>query len=343
MHLFERQVPIIHAGWDYLTFYCSDFTVTIPDEVMLDELIRSPQPYKIRRLLQIYKTSQTRLENVIKILDDNQRQPSWKLITKALKGTTSERLYIVSSQNAYRIPLSSDLASQEAELESQKVLQYASNTIVNHLRHKFNYLSESDQQAKEICDKHGHSFEIYRFTQMVQRYCKFVLPYPYKNRFNREYNLHIDLNKAINLYGNKEKEIVRKGIAHSQRLMERFSLYRYATAVQDRIFGLMNLDEKKVFDSHLFDRNDDLYTSNRKIARNQQKAKRQEPNGILLSPRVELHQCVFCYRFKFEPLPPQGDDFPQHCDRDECKKAYGRWKKHLNRLEIRLTREEIDD
>jgi hypothetical protein len=331
MDYLEQQVPIIRDGWDRLSFHHHGVTITIPDAVMLDELIRSPQPYKIRPLLLIHKTSKRRLEDVIKIIDDKQKQPSWKLITKALKGTRSERLYIVSSQNAYRIPPSSDLVSQEAELESQKVLQYASNTIINHLRHKFNYLSESDQQAKEICDKHGYFFEIYRFTQMVQRYCEFILPYPCKTRFNREYNLHVDLNKAINLYGDKEKEIVRQGIAHSQKLMERFSLYRYATAVQDRIFGLMNLDEKKVFDSHLFDKTDDLYTSNRKIARDQQKAKRQELNGILLSPRVELHQCVFCYRFRFAELPPQGNPFPQHCDRDECKLAYGRWSRHVRR------------
>jgi hypothetical protein len=352
---FEKQLPIILDGWDCLALPLNGRIVSIPDNVLLDELIRTPQPYKILPLLSIYEISESISKNAIKVINDKKKQPSWKSIAKALQGnikgilkgtierTNLERLYVVVSQNAYIISCSSDLMSQRDDLESQMVLQFYSNTIINYLHSEFSFPTETDLLIKEVCDKHGQCFETYQFAQMVQRYCEFILPYPYKTRFNREYNLHIDLNKPIKLHGNNESQIISQGISHSQRLRERFSLYSYTIAVQNRILGSLTREEKEVFDSRLFDRTDYLYTFDRKMARDQQKAKRQEPNRILLSPRDELHQCVFCYRFKFEPLPPQGNEFPQHCDRDECKLAYGRWLRHINRLEIRLTREEIVD
>jgi hypothetical protein len=340
MQDFESQVPIIRDGWDCLVFRRSGEFVTIPDEVMLDELIRPPLPYKILHLLSIYKTSQQILEDVFKILVSEQKPPSWKLITKTLKGTNSKRLYIASSQNAYRLKPSFDL-------ESQIVLQRYSNTAIDYIHRGFSFPSEFDRRVKKICDNHGYCFETYQFHQTVQRYCSFMIPYPYRNRFDREDSPHILLNKPIDFYGEKERRICDREIASERMIMERFSLYHYSTAFTNKISLNIDPDEKEILDSSLFVSTDNLYTNARKIARHQRTQRKEqkaiiESQNELLCSSLELHQCVFCYRFSFVELPPQGNDFKQHCDRDECKKAYERWKKHLNRLKIPLKRGEID-
>ncbi len=328
MNDFKHQVPILSDGWDCLSLRCNGQFVSIPDNVMLDELIRPPLPYKILPILRIYKTSENRLKDVIKIINDKQKQPSWKLINQALKGTNSKRLYVVSSQNAYRISPLMNLESQEANLESQRVLQHYSNIIINNLAIKINYLSKTDIQVREICDISGCYFETYQFHQAVQRYCSYILPHPYRTRLNRENSRHIH---SINY---------RKKIEDANRIKERFSLYHHACDVEKIYVSEVNQDEKtsKEFDSRLNERIIDLGSVSRKIARLQRS--NELPS---LPPRRELHQCVFCYRFSFVELPPQGDDFKQHCDRNECIAAYERWLRHVNRLGIRLKREKIVD
>jgi hypothetical protein len=343
MNHFEPQVPIILDGWDRLILPLNGRLVSIPDPVMLDELVRPPQPYKILPLLVTYKVSEKEFKDVWEIIHSKQRQPSWKLITHALRNTESERLYIVSSQNAYRIPRLNNIASCKADLESQKKLQSASNSVVRHLRIKFSYIFEDDLKVKEICDKTDFYFETYVFLMTVARYCNFILPYPYATRLDREENSHDCLRKPIEMYGNKEREIVNNEAAFHKRLKERFSTFSYTSVFMQRFFEHLELnDSLSSFTSELFDRHDYLTSKIRKTAREKRKTKSQRSEKLHTPSTANLHQCVFCYRFSFVKLPLQGDDFTQHCARNECKRAYGSWVRHVNRLGIRVKGEKID-
>lgn len=54
--------------------------------------------------------------------------------------------------------------------------------------------------------------------------------------------------------------------------------------------------------------------------------------------RIFFCQCQFCYRFRLDEIPPNGD-YPWHCKRDirpECGTRYDKWRKQLNRNGIYL-------
>lgn len=335
MNYFEPQVPIIDDGWECLALPLNGRIVSIPDNVLLDELIRPPHPFEIISLLSIYETSDTLKkaikDDVEKILNDKQKQPSWKLLLNAVEATSSERLYTVVSQNAYRLETSNNL---ESHIDSQKKLQDFSNSVLESISGLFDCQTEADLQIENFLAANGHSIETYRFVQLVQKYCTFILPHPYQTRFNRKSVAHVI-----------DVDSTKKHVELTNRLKERFSLYRYCSRLNDLCIRQVNSNKEtaREFNSLLDGKIIGLGNTSRSIARKQQKERRIRPNRFPLPLIGNLHQCAFCYRFSFVELPPQGDDFSQHCDRDECKDAYEPWVRHVNRAGIRLRRGKVTD
>ena len=56
--------------------------------------------------------------------------------------------------------------------------------------------------------------------------------------------------------------------------------------------------------------------------------------------RLRLHQCVFCWRYRLnsslEMQVSTEDESKWHCERSECAKAFGSWRKDLNSKDISL-------
>jgi hypothetical protein len=332
---FESKVPILVQGWKRLVLHHDGATTIIPNDIMLKELSCPPLPHEILTLLSIYETSETLKETikgaVEKILNNKQQQPSWKLLLKAVEATSSERLYTVVSQNAYRLEPSNNL---ESHIESQKVLQDFSNVVLESISGLFDCKSASDLQIENLLATNGHSIETYRFIQLVQRYCTSILPRPYQTRFNRKSVSHI-----INV------DSTKKQIELTNRLKERFSLYRYCSKLDELYTRQVNSNEKtaRKFNSLLDGKIIDLGATSRSIARKQQKERKIRPDRLPVPLIGSLHQCVFCALFSFPPLPPQAGNFKQHCGRDECIDAYDAWFEHINGKGIRLRRGKVPD
>lgn len=326
------QEPIINfEGWEQVLSYWEDGSIeAIPDLITIAELIYFPSPKAVLPLLMQYKTSRPRLEKVIEILNGNSGSPGWEawdLIRAALDGTNSQRLYAIVSQAAYR-----NRSPQEYDKHSHQCLQIYSNSVVSYIRHRRNSPPERDLRIRDFCLQHGYDFPKWQFHHAYSFYCEALFPHPFRGRSNFEKTGQalVDL-KALKIE-QKQQAIIESGERYEQAQCRRFS--RLSASLEALREFEVNENYMRAFTKGAFE----SHSITRKLSID---VRRLAAQGIPSEPRRALFQCPFCYRFDLLLLPAKGHEFPQHCDRGDCKRAYGGWKKHLHRRGISPTRETL--
>lgn len=295
--------------------------VEISFDSLLKDLIIPPKPDHILTLWNIYNPGKNIPSEIDKMLR-SEDAPSWSQITKTLK-TPCNRLYQVASQNAYRLPYT-------CNYENQKILRDYSNILVECLIHRLNNPIQIDLEIQSLCVHQGISFNIYKMLSIFLEYHRLILPYPYRLRENRE--VFAEYTK-YSTPKEKKQDFCDEVLSRDNRVKERFASYQYLKASMDG--WIQQLDEKsrRDFFSILDRSNIENGTDYERVHAVRVSSPRN--SFISLSPMMEkagnLFQCPFCYRFSSKGLPPRSNQFPPCCDQEDCKKAYEKWSKHVQR------------
>jgi hypothetical protein len=330
--LSDSSIEIIHKGWKspileitHRSVFCfcsaNNLTVEISLESILKDLIIPPQPDHIMTLWEIYNPDESIPSEIVNCLDRKEAKPSWKKIAKILKNTSCERLYQIASQNAYRLEYVCDH-------ENQKILQNYNNILVECLVDKWINPPQVDLELKALFDRQSISFNCFRLLGTILEYYRLMLPYPYRLREHPE--VFADYTK----YDAPEEVKQRyhdEVFSRENRLKERFAFYKYCKAAIYSLYLQMDEKSKQEFDS-IHDRSN-IENGTDYERGHAARVSRPRNSFVNLLPMMEragnLFQCPFCYRFSSKGLPKGPNQFPQLCDRPECKKAHENWSKHI--------------
>jgi hypothetical protein len=218
------------------------------------------------------------------------------------------------------------------DIESQKILQYHNNKIVEQLS------SESATRASFIFDRLlGTKMTTIEAVEWNIAACSFysrILPWDVNLSRLLELHLRADWKSIRRLvaenslesdttYSNAEKIVFLDALC---RPAERYHFLSYrfngysavATAV---VLMLADMDREKareVINFHVCRKIEEKAT-NRRLKRN---------NGSTRLSSPILHQCWFCYGF-YEKVLPQNGKISRHCDKPECEKNHAAWRRKL--------------
>jgi hypothetical protein len=218
------------------------------------------------------------------------------------------------------------------DIESQKILQYHSNKIVEQLS------SESATLASFIFDNLPEpkmiTIEAVEWNIAAGLFYNHILPWDINLFTSLELWSHPDWRtmRRLMLEDSLESDIIypsAKKIAFLDLLCRQrerycFLLYRFksysafTTAALLMLDGIGKENARKVIDFHVC----------RKIEEKAANRRLQKNNKNTRSSCPILHQCWFCYRF-YEKVLPQNGKVSRHCDKSECKKNHAAWRKKL--------------
>jgi hypothetical protein len=344
---------------------------SLPNSTMFVELVNAPRLDLILlgRFLMTYDMDDSTRKNIGEIFIKGQTDSLWsdimKIIKRDLNNQESKLLYIFFSLQKYRFPQSS------IDLESTRILIEKSNRTIAKIDNRIKNPSEADKILKTFLDNRGVAWEEYLYNSLATTYLEIMQPMPLGilNNINHDYTINsigpslaekereinalkLDIRKIEALskeQGNENRSMEfsfqiealnRKVIALKADLSFRQpQLNSYVYRIKETINRLLIFSTEfyhllyydKILSSLLHKECPEYFTALPDQYReriNQKNIKRQ------IDEREELYifcQCQFCYRYKFEQLPRNGE-YSWHCKRDECKKRYKAWTKHLNGL-----------
>jgi hypothetical protein len=321
---------IIPNGWKSLFLELTSrntFEIEFPDLIaetsldsILKEMIFPPEPEHIKVLWGIYNPAESIPLEIANCLAQGEAKPSWKQIAKILKDTSCERLYQIASQNAYRL-------EHVCDHESQKILQDYNNILVECLVDKWINPPQRDLEIKALFDGQGLSFKKYQFLDLILEYYRLLLPYPYRLREHPGvFADYIKYNAPAEFKQRFHDEVSSR----ENRVKERFAFYKYCNAA---IYSYIEKIEGKAFYS-ILDRSK-IEIGTEYDRGHAARVSRPHDSFVSLQAMMErsgnLFQCPFCYRFSNKGLPAISNQFPSHCERIECKKAYKSWSRYVKR------------
>jgi hypothetical protein len=292
-----------------------------------------------------------------------------KVIKSSLNNREAKLLYILFSLQKYRLPQeSTDLCSIKNLIEKSNM---TIAKIKTELEERIQSPSKADIILKTFFDDGGITWGKYLHNNLATKYLETMQPLPLNmlNNINHDYTINsigsspAEKERAINALklDIRKIEALSKEQGNENRIME-FSfqiealnqkvialkaglsfqqpeLNSYAYRIEETIKRLIIFStefyhlvyEDKILNSLLHKECPEYFTALPDQYReriNQKNIKRQIDER---EERVIFCQCQFCYRYRFEPLPRNGE-YSWHCKRDECKKRYKAWTKHLNGL-----------
>ncbi len=292
-----------------------------------------------------------------------------KIIKRDLNNQESELLYIFFSLQKYRFPQTSiDFDSTEILIGKSNM---TIAKIKTELEERINSPQEADKILKTFLNSEGVAWEDYLYLDLTIKYLQMMQPLPLGmlNNINHDYTINSiapslaekeriklthkseikrieslmnrDENKNKNmefLYQVKElTEKIRKLESELTFHQPEVNSYAYRVIETIRRLRIVSTDFHDLLDfdkklTHRLTKECPEYFAalpdkhREKI--NQKNIKRQSDGT---EERFVFCQCQFCYRYRFEKLPRTGV-YSWRCDRDECKKRYKAWNKHLNDL-----------
>lgn len=323
MTYFARPTLLTVNGWKTVSFLFPDGRLDIPNRSILDALLTPPEPRSLSNLLQIYSLS-SGLEKELKQLVE---EPGikWARLRKTLKANkvdslSFKRVYNFVLQRTHGVPVGGDR-------NSEKDLQWFSNHLISRLFNAFVTAPREEQRAifQQVEQNHLDLLE-YLALEMQANYLMGILPYPYRPTVGIKKALSSitfaagadGVSKRVKAIEDGDRDPINLGENYwleatvlYRRILERFpTCCLVAERLKDfyRSPGMLEL-------THAF------------VEVDARDTRRWLDNVASLPSRpLELHQCVFCYRFRLEEVAILGgkertghNHKTLYCDRPECE------------------------
>jgi hypothetical protein len=311
-------------GWKTISFRFPDGRLDIPNQAMLRVLQTPPRPISVLHLLEIYELPR----ELDRELKDLLRNPNvtWNNIRKILNTQKSDdpnfkRVYNFVLHRVHGIAAGYTRNSEEA-------LRWYSDRLIQCIYRNF-CESPSDEQKAIVRHVKQSGMDTLEYLSLVMQaeYFLQILPYPYRITIDikaaSSATIFVDAADGALRTIDAIKRVVgdRKPTNRSQeywvdvqdlcwRILERFPTTRL---VGNRLKEFQRSPEAR-----------ELMT--RQAEADARSSRRWFDNVPYLASRpVELHQCVFCYRFRLEELAQLSgkkrtghNRKTLHCDRPEC-------------------------
>jgi hypothetical protein len=347
---------------------------SLPNSLMFDELVNAPKLdlSLFLRFLEVYKVTPKTIEAILKIPDRIESDVLWsdimKIIKRDLNSQESKLLYIFFSLQKYRLPKTS------IALESTNILIDKSNWTIAKIKAELDNRIETPSKADEILkaflDSKGTAWEDYLYYDLAIKYLQIMQPMPLgmSNNITLDYAIN---SIAPSLAEKQEISLIRKSEIKEieSQMKERENENRLEelggkiTKLKEEIIKLETglsfpRDEQNIYLSRneetvrrlhiLFSESHFLFYINHELTlrlrqecpkystalADQQRETINKKNLKKPSdPYLMFCQCQYCYSFRFEPTARNGK-YRWHCGLSECRKAHGRWKDHLESLDL---------
>jgi hypothetical protein len=378
LKLLMKHLDRIPPSWDLVKFHLphSNSIFRIPDDVIISELIHPPAISRqlAFTILDRYDLPPELHKEIYKIPCEDNDNVLWgkitKVIAKHLNTQDAKLLYVFFSLQRYRLP------QESIDLDSMEHLSQFNNYVVACIKKVIDEPSEADKTLKTFLEKsgHGQDYNCYLYHKLSLIYLHMMLPIPLRavndvnleskaNTFGRKKlqdeickvkcekklkDLEEKANDPTNLTRRMEfeAEIIKiKGeIENFNPSFDDSELNRLMNKAEDAERKRSILFSGYHFHSENYNRILMMASMECPEYIRQVQDRGFENIGLRISTRQsglkipKLCQCQFCYRYRLQDISRKGE-YSWSCDDDRpCGKKYDAWNRHLNRLEIQLSK-----
>lgn len=212
---------------------------------------------------------------------------------------------------------------QVSHLESEKLLCFASNLLVDKLDNKRLNPSTLDLALSEWCSKHGIDYELVNYFQNVINYCRLILPVSSPNpdtdsKIQKALKNVLFLDKKVNMLEELKHRSgvpnkIDEAIERDYYLSCRFPEYDFA------INQIYQMEQHSAYTQMRKAHFDDAERINADVRTNEEARYNGSDTGV-------LRQCMFCYRFHTQDTKGRNT-LSKYCPDHE--KTFDNWGTYL--------------